>query len=97
MATYTPPPAPDPAAASIPATTPPISVGLIEDQLRSLMDGLTPDPTTRPGRGRPTILPALALWTAVIVCVLHGLPRAMRRLASAHRSGAVGLPALRDQ
>jgi hypothetical protein len=72
MATYTPPPAPDPAAASGPPSPPPISVDLIEDQLRTLLDGLTPDPATPPGRGRPTIVPALALWTAVIVCVLKG-------------------------
>src|SRR5215212_448917 len=72
MATDTPPPASDPAAAPVSAATPPISADLIEAQLRDLLAGLAPHPATPPGRGRPPVLPALALWTAVIVCILKG-------------------------
>jgi len=39
----------------------------------------------RPGPGRPRILPAVALWSGVLVCVLRGMPsqRAVWRLLTA--------------
>jgi len=64
--------APDPALASLPATAAAAAVGPIEQTLRSLVDGLDRAPATPPGRGRPRVLPALALWSAVLVGVLRG-------------------------
>jgi hypothetical protein len=51
------------ASASLPSTA------AIESFLYTLLDGLSlPEPR---GRGRPRILPALALWTGLLVCVLR--------------------------
>jgi hypothetical protein len=45
------------------------TVGEIEAVLRELLADLSPLPT---GRGRPAVLPALAVWGGLIVCVLSG-------------------------
>lgn len=49
-------------------------VGEIEAFLRQVLQQLTPDPAeaARPGPGRPRVLPALALWGGLLVCVLRG-------------------------
>jgi hypothetical protein len=72
MATVLPSSAPDPALAAIPATAGGVAVGSIEQTLRTLVEGLVPESSRPPGRGRPRVLPALALWSAVLVGVLEG-------------------------
>lgn len=42
----------------------------IECFLRGVLTALAPDPAAR--RGRPRVLPALALWVGLVVCVLRG-------------------------
>lgn len=37
-----------------------------------MLEALEPAPPTRPGRGRPRVLPMLALWGGLLVCVLEG-------------------------
>jgi hypothetical protein len=54
------------------ATAAVVAVEPIEQTLRDVVAGLAPEPTTPPGRGRPRVLPALALWSAVLVGVLRG-------------------------
>lgn len=49
----------------------PPAVAEIESLLEDLVDGLAPD-AHAPKPGRPCILPALALWGGVLVCVLRG-------------------------
>jgi hypothetical protein len=61
----------------------------VEATVRTVVAGLEPDPAEarRPGPGRPRVLPALALWSGMLVCVLRGLgsQRAVWRLLTAHR------------
>lgn len=67
MLPATPPgPVPGPADAAV--------VGEIERFLRETLADLRPDPraAARPGPGRPRVLPALALWGGLLVCVLRG-------------------------
>jgi hypothetical protein len=47
-------------------------VGEIETFLRELVTDMAPGPSPAPGPGRPPILPALALWAGLLVCVLRG-------------------------
>lgn len=49
---------------------PPV-VGQIEGFIRSLVGLLGPEPT-RKGRGAPRVLPAMCLWSGLLVCVLRG-------------------------
>jgi hypothetical protein len=60
----------------------------VEATVAAVVAGLEPEPAEarRPGPGRPRVLPALALWSGVLVCVLRGLgsQRAVWRLLSAH-------------
>lgn len=44
----------------------------IESFLTELVAALVPEPAGPAGRGRPRILPALALWGGLLVCVLRG-------------------------
>ena len=62
--------APSPVAA---AGGPPV-VGEIERFLREMLERLEPDERERArvGPGRPRVLPALALWGGLLVCVLRG-------------------------
>jgi hypothetical protein len=59
----------------------------VEATVQAVVAGLEPDPAEarRPGPGRPRVLPALALWGGVLVCVLRGLgsQRAVWRLLTA--------------
>jgi hypothetical protein len=59
----------------------------VEATVQTVVAGLEPDPAEarRPGPGRPRVLPALALWGGVLVCVLRGLgsQRAVWRLLTA--------------
>ncbi|MFN0070839.1 MAG: IS4 family transposase [Chloroflexota bacterium] len=73
MASFRPRLTPDPVPAIDAATAAALTAGPLEQELRTLVEGLTPEPATPPGRGRPCILPALALWSAVVVSVLRGL------------------------
>ena len=61
----------------------------VEATVHAVVVGLEPDPTEtrRPGPGRPRVLPALALWSGVLVCVLRGLgsQRAVWRLLTMQR------------
>lgn len=50
----------------------PLIVGDIEAFLRTAITDLVPDPTEAVGRGRPRVLPALCLWSGVLVSVLRG-------------------------
>ncbi|MFQ5814865.1 MAG: IS4 family transposase [Anaerolineae bacterium] len=47
-------------------------VGEIESFLAELVADLSPEPPSPSGPGRPRILPALVLWTGLLVCVLRG-------------------------
>jgi hypothetical protein len=59
-----------------PATSGPSEavVGEIEQFLQEVLTRLKPDPreAARRGAGRPRVLPALALWGGLLVCVLRG-------------------------
>jgi hypothetical protein len=44
----------------------------VEAFLQQVIAGLHPLPPPRNGPGRPAVLPALALWTGLLVCVLRG-------------------------
>lgn len=61
-------------------------VGQVEAFLQDLVAGLEPDAAEarRSGRGRPRVLPALALWAGLLVCVLRGFTsqQALWRLLS---------------
>ena len=46
-------------------------IGSIEEFLRQCVAEMEPAPA-QPGPGRPRILPALALWAGLLVCVLRG-------------------------
>lgn len=52
-------------------SAPPKVVGEIESFLQEMIAALAPDPLPA-GPGRPRILPALALWAGLLVCVLRG-------------------------
>jgi hypothetical protein len=60
-------------------------VGDIETFLQQVVADLAPD-ATEPKPGRPRILPALALWGGLVVCVLRGFVHqtALWRLLSQH-------------
>jgi hypothetical protein len=60
-------------------------VGDIEQFLQAVTAGLTPDDHA-PRPGRPRILPSLALWGGLLVCVLRGFTHqtALWRLLSQH-------------
>lgn len=47
-------------------------IGEIEHFIRNLVEGMSAGPPAAVGPGRPTILPALALWSGLLVCVLRG-------------------------
>lgn len=47
-------------------------LGHVEDLLSHLVSSLTPIDNPISGPGRPRILPSLALWAGMLVCVLHG-------------------------
>ena len=47
------------------------TVGNIEKFLQQCLEGMEPDHTVK-GVGRPRILPAMALWAGLLVCVLRG-------------------------
>ena len=47
-------------------------IGDIEAFLRAAIADLAPDPTEPVGRGRPRVLPALCLWSGLLVSVLRG-------------------------
>ena len=47
------------------------TVGNIEEFLRQCLEDMEPDHTVK-GVGRPRILPAMALWSGLLVCVLRG-------------------------
>ena len=47
-------------------------IGEIEDFIHTLVVDMSPGPPAAIGPGRPTILPALALWSGLPLCVLRG-------------------------
>jgi hypothetical protein len=47
-------------------------IGDIETFLQAAITDLAPDSTTPVGRGRPRVLPALCLWSGLLVSVLRG-------------------------
>jgi hypothetical protein len=49
-------------------------VGEVEQFLADAIAAMEPDEVemARPGPGRPRVLPSLALWAGMLVCVLHG-------------------------
>ena len=47
------------------------TTGNIEEFIRQCLEDMEPD-RRRKGLGRPRILPAMALWGALLVCVLRG-------------------------
>jgi hypothetical protein len=60
--------------APFPSVSPaePVLLDRIEAFLTDLAADLEPEPAGPVGRGRPRILPALALWGGLLVCVLRG-------------------------
>jgi hypothetical protein len=62
-------PAPVPAVVPVPD---PALLARVEGFLAELAGGLEPAPSGPAGRGRPRVLPALALWGGLLVCVLRG-------------------------
>ena len=65
------PAAGDPPALPSPLTSETLLTG-IERDLQTLIADLGDPSPPAPGPGRPTVLPALALWSGLLVCVLHG-------------------------
>ena len=63
----------------------PDTVGNIEEFLQQCLEGMEPDHNDK-GPGRPRILPAMALWAGLLVCVLRGFESqlAVWRLISEH-------------
>ena len=59
-------------------TTPAALLGTIEQVVQTLVADLVPTEPPPDGPGRPRVLPAWLLWTALLICVLH---RATSRLA----------------
>ncbi len=49
------------------------SLGNVEEFLQQCLEGMEPDHRER-GAGRPRVLPAMALWAGLLVCVLRGFP-----------------------
>lgn len=74
-----------PAGSAVRAPDPRL-VGEVESFLCALVSDLTPEPPPVGGPGRPRILPALALWAGLLVCVLRGFSSqlALWRLLSQH-------------
>jgi hypothetical protein len=68
-------------AGPAPARTRADRLDAIEQMIGDVVAALVPDEAT-PGRGRPRVLPALALWSGLVVCVLRGFDsqRALWRL-----------------
>jgi Transposase DDE domain len=60
------------APGSVAAPAAPPSLDRIEAFLTDLVTALAPAPPDPAGRGRPRVLPALALWGGLLVCVLRG-------------------------
>ncbi len=62
------------------------TVGNIEKFLQQCLEDMEPDPTVK-GVGRPRILPAMALWAGLLVCVLRGFGSQLSvwRLISEHQ------------
>lgn len=50
-----------------------IAISDVERFLREVISLLEPDTGSRRGRGRPAVLPAMALWAGLLVCVLRGM------------------------
>jgi Transposase DDE domain len=67
-------PAPAPLPA-VPAAAPTRADRLdrVEAMVGDLVAALTPADAAARGRGRPRVLPALALWSGLVVCVLRGV------------------------
>src|SRR5229473_198359 len=62
-----------PASGLSPGVSPvPPIVGDIETFLQEMLAQLAPGPSGPRGPGRPRILPSLALWGGLLVCVLRG-------------------------
>lgn len=73
-------------------------LAMVEQELETLIRALTPEATAQ-GRGRPRVLPALALWAGLIVCVLRGWSsqRALWRLLTSQHLWHFPRVALSDQ
>src|SRR5215217_4110036 len=56
----------------VPASPPAPVVADIEQFLCEAVAALAPEEAGPRGPGRPRVLPALALWAGLLVCVLHG-------------------------
>jgi Transposase DDE domain len=99
MPAWTPPPSPDPSPVLRPAPSGPVTVGAIESFVRATLEQLEPDRRMPPGRGRPRVLPALALWGGLLVCLLEGFTRqiALWRLLTSRGLWDYPRFALRDQ
>jgi hypothetical protein len=69
---------------AVPVAEPPL-LDRVEAFLTELAADLEPEPPGPPWRGRPRVLPALALWGGLTVCVLRGWQnqKALWRLLSA--------------
>jgi hypothetical protein len=71
----------------------------LEACLRQLLADCQPPGTSPPARGRPPILPALVLWTGLVVCILRGWSsqRELWRLLSSGRFWDAPAYAIEDQ
>jgi hypothetical protein len=66
-----------PPASAVPGAAPARTdrLNALEAMVGDLVAALTPADAAAPGRGRPRVLPALALWSGLVVCVLRGFSR----------------------
>lgn len=77
---------PDPPALPVSLSDRPVLVAGIEAEIETLVSELEPPPPAARGRGALPVLPALALWTGMLVCVLRGFSTqlALWRLLAVH-------------
>lgn len=71
----------------------------VERFLREAVEALEPEPPAWRAPGRPRVLPAVCLWTGLLVCVLRGFdsPLARWRLLAARGVWAFPRVAISDQ
>ena len=67
------------------------TIGNIEEFLQQCLENMEPDHRLE-GPGRPRVLPAMALWAGLLVCVLRGLRQPAGGVASSLGTPTLVLP-----
>ena len=78
--------------AALPSACDNALVGELESFLCNLVAEMTPEPLPTHRRGRPPILPALALWAGLLVCVLRGFSAQLALWRLLHERGIWNFP-----